>query len=699
MRALSRSNWGVALFISVLSFAVQAPHVARDFAWVDSVELALAGRVFGIPHPTGYPLYLLFARIAAAMSGGNAAAGVNMLSAVFGAVACALVYCIGRAIGLGIAGALVAAATLLTGAELIRQSVVAEVYTLHLVIVLLLVWLAIRLGKEDGEEAGQERTVLLFVYLLGLGLAHHLTVVAALPGLVVLAGMFGSGRLRARWPSRRMGLLMAGLLLLPLTLYAVLAIRSRFDPLLDLGDPETLGRLMAHVSGRQFRYRLAGAEAGYVAEEVARFGSTIVREWPFFLLALALLGAIALAREPRRGRRLLAGLGLVGGLSAAHAIVYRIPDKEPYFLPLHAVLALLAGAGAGWLVALSGRWAVRRRLPLKPAIAQALMAAALVAMALSPGIPNLRAADHRADHSLRHFAEEVMRRTPPGSLIIADDTSLAFALLHLGTESGGAGIAGDRTVIAQYFLPLAWYQDEIAAVAPDLAPAASRLAGGRTGLGGRALGDRMAQDARALAAALARHAIGEGRPVFLTFHDFEAERRTFEGLPLVDLGLVYRVEAAGPEAVAAASGAVAAPGALRRRSRGPPSDAEFASLSAYTSGRRLTKEERSLAHRFASAANRSGIACVRAGDLARAEREFATALALDSLYAEAWLNRGLLRADYLGDPAGALADWRRYVTIAGDARDAGAVRTRIAALASTLDSLTAADSLGAGRAP
>ena len=680
MKGRLRVDGGVALLIAIVGFAVLAPRVARDLAWVDSVELALAGRVFGIPHPTGYPLYLLFARIAASI---GSAAAVNLLSAVFGAIACALVYCIGRAIGLGfagalvaastlltgaIAGALVAASTLLTGAELIRQSVVAEVYTLHLIIVLLLVWLAVRCGDEDPEATGQGRTLLLFVYLAGLGLAHHLTVVVAVPGLLVLAGMFGGGGLRARWPSRRMGLLMAGLFFLPLTLYAVLAIRSRFDPLLDLGDPETLGRLVEHVSGRQFRYRLAGAEAGYVAEELARFGSTIVREWPFFLLALALLGPIALVRAPRRGRRVLAGLALLGGLTAAHAIVYRIPDKEPYFLPLHAVLALFAGAGAGWLVALSGRWAIRRRLPFKSAIAQALLAATVVAMALSPGIPNLRAADHHEDHSLRHFAEEVVRRTPPGSLIIADDTSLAFALLHLGTESGGANAAGDRTVVAQYFLPLPWYQVQIADLSPDLGSTASRLAANRTGLQGRALGDRMAQDARALAAGLARRALDAERDVFLTFHDFAPERTSFEDLPIVDRGLVYHVDASGP-------GTAAAPA--------PPAeipDADFASLPAYTSGRRLTKEERSLAHRFASTANRTGIASVRANDPTRAEREFDKALALDSLYAEAWLNRGLLRADYLRDPAGAESDWRRYLTLAGDEAGAGAVRARIAAL-------------------
>jgi tetratricopeptide (TPR) repeat protein len=192
----------------------------------------------------------------------------------------------------------------------------------------------------------------------------------------------------------------------------------------------------------------------------------------------------------------------------------------------------------------------------------------------------------------------------------------------------------------------------------------------------------MAQDARVLAAGLAKDALAKGRPVFLTFHDFTGERTSFEGLPITDLGLVYRVDAAAAE-----------PGAP---SPGLPA-ADFASLPAYTAGRRLTKEERSLAHRFASAANRAGIAHVRAGDLARAEREFDHALALDSLYAEAWLNRGLLRADYLRDSAGAVHDWQRYVTLAGDAPDAGAVRARIAALASAREtpasSRTALDSL------
>ena len=226
----------------------------------------------------------------------------------------------------------------------------------------------------------------------------------------------------------------------------------------------------------------------------------------------------------------------------------------------------------------------------------------------------------------------MFRRAPAGSLIIADDTSLAFALRFLAQEPGGPA---ERTVVASYFLPLGWYAASLAGLDSELPAKVERLAQARRGLSGRALGDRLAGDARGLAADLARRAGAAGRPVRFTFHEFEREHPVFEGIALQDLGLVYAPAPGGGE-----GGGVEA----NRLSRPEP---EFACLAAYTAPRPMTREERSLAKRLAAAANRSGIADVKAAELARAEVEFGRAIALNSLYAQAWLNRGLLRADYL----------------------------------------------------
>jgi tetratricopeptide (TPR) repeat protein len=644
--------------------------VARDLGWVDSVELTLAGATLGIPHPTGYPLYLLWARLAF-LAGGIA--GVNFLAALCAAAAVAITYLLARALGFGRAGGIVAAAALAMHPELIRQATVAEVYTFHLTLVVLLLWLAVAIGRSPSPRSAGDG----FAYGLGLGLAHHLTILFALPAAIA----FGWPAFRSRGggpggrgggADRRLLLRRLCLLGLPLTLYAVLLVRSRFDPALDLGDPSTPARLLAHASGRQFSYRMVSDEPGYLAGELSAWGRRTAAEWPIPLLLLAAIGVAALGLNRDR-RRFAIGLLLLGGVTGLHAAAYRIPDKDPYFLPATLALALLAGAGTG-AVASGVRSLARARAgaragasaggrsALGPAVDGVLLGS--IGWAL---VAHSSAVDRHADHSLRDLVHEVFRRAPAGSLIIADDTSLAFALRFLAQEPGGPG---ERTVVASYFLPLEWYAASLADLDPELPSKVERLAQARRGLSGRALGDRLAANARGLAADLARQAGAAGRPVRFTFHDFDREHPVFEGLALQDLGLVYALPPGGGEGRAG--------GQANQLSRPEP---EFACLAAYTAQRPMTREERSLAKRLSAAANRAGIADVKAAELARAEVEFGRAIALDSLYAQAWLNRGLLRADYLQAPAGALADWRRYLTLVPPGPEAEAVRARVAALA------------------
>jgi tetratricopeptide (TPR) repeat protein len=627
-----------ALVTAAVSIAL-VPLVQRDLGWVDSVEFALAGSTLGIPHPTGYPLYTLTGRLAALTAGAagvEPAFGVNLISALCGAVAVGLAVLLARRMGLGLLPA-VAAALLLAGSrEFLLAATTAEVYTFHLVLLELLLLAALAAERNA-------RALLLAVFFLGLGLAHHLTIVLAVPAVLVLvrpaALLALGGRGRGAWC-----VALGSALAFGLTLYAVLLLRSAADPRLDQGDPETLRRLVEHVSGRQFSYRLLTSETAYVEAEVVRCGGLLAAQWSPVALPWIPLGAVVLLRRSAFHRRVLLAWGLLALAAAAHAVAYRIPDKDAYYLPVYLVAALLAGAAADWLLA-AVRWG---------RLARAATGGALIALALVPFVAHRAAADRHHDRSLRDLALEVARRTTPGSLILSDDTSLAFALLYLGEA---VPEIAERTVVMQYLLPLGWYA-AAPALDPDLDREVLARAAARRGLRGRALGERLAADARELAAGLARHAL-ETRDVFVYFHEFAEEKRSFDGLPLVDRGLVYQV--------------------ARAEMVGRP-DVEFARFEAYLPANRRTREEDSVARRFAAAINRAAIARVHAGDAAGAAGEFRRALALDPEYAQAWLNLGLVTADYLGRPDEARAAWRTFLELAGDAKEAPGVRARLSAL-------------------
>jgi tetratricopeptide (TPR) repeat protein len=383
------------------------------------------------------------------------------------------------------------------------------------------------------------------------------------------------------------------------------------------------------------------------------------------LLPLAALGVAALARRPH-GRRLLFALLLLMGAVVAHAVAYRIPDKEPYYLPAYLVVALLIAAGVDFTLGLLAR---RGRAERR------LAGFALLAAVLVPLMVHLPAADRHADRSLRDLTREVLRRTTPGSLIVSDDTSLYFASLYLKASEG---VFSDREPVASYLLPLAWYAESVGRLDAAVPAEAAAQQGRRRGLAGRALGDRLAADARALVAGVARRGLGR-RDVFLYFHSFDEERKSFEGLRLEDRGLVYQV-VSGDTVAPSTGDPVTAPDTAAAQAPITIPDATFERLDAYTADRHLTFEERSVARRFAVAANRAGIARVRRGDLADAEAEFKKALALSPDYAQAWLNLGLLYADFLRLPEEAVRAWGTYLELAESEPEAAPVRARLTRL-------------------
>ncbi len=643
----SRRQWGFALMTAAPALVVYTLTACRDIAWMDSVEFALSSAVFGVPHPTGYPLYSLAIRLAGA-TGFGPAFGPSLFSGLAAAAACGVCAIVGLRIGLRPEAALTGALSLAFSREVLAQATVPEVYSLHLLIVALLLLVAL----DSTSERDPSRSLLVLAYLFGLGLAHHLTVVFILPALLVIITARGWRRLT------RLGLptaaAMAVVIGIALTLYGVLPLRSLADPILDQGDPETPGRLLAHITGRQFSYRLLTSETTYVTGELARFFRQLPHQWTPIHLAAAVIGLGALFRRRER-RRLAVALVLLVTAVVAHAVEYRIPDKSAYFLPAYLALALLIAAGADAVIGFVRRWPGRSA----QAFAGLAPLALVIVLPLASAIAHVSENDRHGDHSLRDLTIEVVRRTSPGSLIVNDDMSLAFSILYLQLVDG---LFRDREVVMQYLLPLPWYAERLAKLDPLLPAEVRSRAARRQGLEGRALGDRTAADARELAAALAERARTK-RDVFLYFHDFEIDRRSFENLALADRGLVYQV--------------------VDREATRQPSipGATFARLSAYEAAHRHTRYERMVARRFAAASNRAGIAHVNLGDFATAEAEFRQAIALEPEYAQAWFNLGILAADYLGRRDEAIEAWRTFLSLSPESPDAPAVRARLSQLA------------------
>src|SRR5689334_8705128 len=319
---------GAAWVAALAALWVYALTLSPTVAWVnlgeDSGDLLAASATLGIPHPTGYPLFVLLGRLATFLPVGSIAFRINLVAALAAAVS---VYAVARlafalapasrgllAAGSGAACALLYASS--RGAW--SQSVLAEVYTLNAAFLGLILWLLVEAQRE-----GDAKRLLLAGYLFGLGLTKHLLLLAAAPAFLVVAWRLGR--------TKKIGL--ATLVLLPLlmfwglTLDLYLPVRAARNPEFSWGAPASPGQLWWVVSGAQYaRNFFARDFAGALRHLVPG------RWWMDFGWGLLILGlGVAAAVWRRPAGSLALGVSLLATLTLLS--VYAIGDDVGYWMP------------------------------------------------------------------------------------------------------------------------------------------------------------------------------------------------------------------------------------------------------------------------------------------------------------------------------------------------------------------------------
>jgi Protein of unknown function (DUF2723) len=131
---------GVGLFVFVLYLITLAPTVLYyTSAMKDAPVLPVSAYVLGIPQATGYPTYMVLTHLFTCLPIGGVAYRVNLASAVFGALAVVAVFFVGLALSSRIVAAAVGALAFGVSGLFWSQAVIAEVYTLNVLFVALVV--------------------------------------------------------------------------------------------------------------------------------------------------------------------------------------------------------------------------------------------------------------------------------------------------------------------------------------------------------------------------------------------------------------------------------------------------------------------------------------------------------------------------------------------------------------------------------
>lgn len=339
-----------------MPFGVYVASLRPGVDFWDTGELQTVPYILGIPHPTGFPAYVLIGWAwTHVLPLGDPAYRMNLLSAAGVALAAA-----------ALAGTLVewdveplfalGAALVFAFARIVWDHATrADVHAVALAALGFAFWLALRWRRTRDAQV-----------LVGCGiaaaaaLAVHSGTILVLPGIAMVA--------LARRPSPREALaaIAAGAVVVA-AFYAYLPIRSaivtaeRRDPTLALGvapgrpfwdhnHPSTPAGFRAEVTGGEFgvgRALRSIVKPENVADLPARYGRGAARDLALGVLAIALVGAVVVLR-----RSALAGAGLIAGafLPVLFVLAFHAEsDPERYFLPSYWIIAALLGIGADML--------------------------------------------------------------------------------------------------------------------------------------------------------------------------------------------------------------------------------------------------------------------------------------------------------------------------------------------------------------
>ncbi len=466
----------IALLALAVYGATLAPGLTVAHNGADGGDLIAAAWTGGVPHPTGYPTYVLLARLFTRLPWGTVAYRVNLLSAVCAAASVGLIYRVvrlaqrppfpdsGQDLSAGSPArqsstprrferwmlAVAAAGSLAASALLWSQAVIAEVYTLHALFTALILWCVV-----EWEAAPRDAWLWAAGLFLGLGLGNHVTlaIVAVTGGVWLLPHWRRWLRVRSLAPAAALGLL-------GLTVYIYLPLAARSDPPVNWGDPETWRWFWWLVSGAQYRPFVFGLEATYIPDRLYEWAGLLGAQFGWWGLVLVLAGLIWLWR--RRRPLALATLFLSVAL-AVYAFGYRPGDSYVYLLPACLAMTLWWAEGGAYLLALADRnwrW-------LTAARGRRLV---LVALALSPLASlalNWADIDLSDDWSAHAYIYLVLdeERLEPGSLVVTRRDRPTFILWY------GQFVEGRRPdvpVINGPLLAFPWYRSQIRERYPDL---------------------------------------------------------------------------------------------------------------------------------------------------------------------------------------------------------------------------------------
>ncbi len=481
MKNLNKHIFSVAA--GIISLVVYIITLNPTVTFMDSGELAAACATFGIPHPTGYPLYLvigfLFSKLPFSAS---PVYNLNLLSAVMSAAAVVVFfYCLilfvdllreikpvkqrqqnkqkkqkneqpeyrrseAEIVLIAFFSSLVFAfsRTFWLNADTI------EVYPLHTLFIIIIIFFCLKIFSDLKAE-NKKIWILLFVFL-GLSFANHMTTIFLLPGIVFVFYI----QYRAN-PIYTKSVTSAAIYIIPgLLLYIILFIRASAQPYLNWSDPSNFSNFMHHVTGGDYSQLMFSASSVF-AHNSGLFFSSVLSE---FAIASGIIAVIGLISVYFKNKNLFYFLLILIVSCLLYSLNYNIRDVLVYFILVYVVLGITFAAG---LIRLLDY--LVKNINLEKNVFAATIVLGLVLAGWSFKF-NYTADNNSSNYAVEDITLNALNQVKPNAIIMSFDWGYIYPASIYYQQVGK--VREDVKVFNVKFLSVSWYLDMIKKYYPDI---------------------------------------------------------------------------------------------------------------------------------------------------------------------------------------------------------------------------------------
>ncbi|MBP9583579.1 MAG: DUF2723 domain-containing protein [Ignavibacterium sp.] len=384
------------LLTRLIAFVFYMLTIAPSVIEIDTGELATVQCTLGIAHPTGYPIYTMLGYLFSLLPlPFSKIFQMNLLAAIYCAAAVTIFSITVKLVldnlntfqfnkikkektkkkkqsdkskvvsihstfvlsdNVKIIAAVFSGLFLALSKTFWFQSTSVEVYSLHLLLITIVIFVLIKAFLFFDFEKSISKYWIVFAVTLALGFSNHMTTLLIIPGVAYL--YFAKNGFNTKSIKQIIFMLLIFFPILIL-IYSYLPIRASQNPLMNWGNPTDWEHIIRHISGQQYQVWLfSSSEAA--AKQFNYFIENLPKEFSLTLI-IVIVGLIVSFIYARK----FFIFNMIVFLSTVlYSINYDINDIDSYFLLAYISLAFFAVFGIVQVITFAVRNKMKIIIPI-----------------------------------------------------------------------------------------------------------------------------------------------------------------------------------------------------------------------------------------------------------------------------------------------------------------------------------------------